>query len=371
MIMRGMSWCRTWTLAAGIVLACTAACTSLPQKLPAAASPSPPTVPMIRSALTVWPEATLTLPGQVKGGSYVRPVALLSKNEALMVTSYSARPTFYSYDLKTRQHRALATAPKWGECGLCYEIHSVALSETWIAWTAEVYRSESWNAGHRHMELWAMPRSGGPMRLVTWLTGHGDVAYDDHLSIAGEHAIWIGNVSEGYRVPLSGGAAERISPTPPASVPIPGTREAQCTGEWCVGRVPPRPHALTTLIVQRRDGSHRTEIPASTGEGALLAGRFGWFSLPYVYGDDSANQPNWHSLLYDVCTGKSGRLGAGGKTGRAFEIHQGAAGSVGEILFWATSKKERSWTVLDVSRIPACIPSDNSGDSRAETGPAD
>lgn len=158
-------------------------------------------------------------------------------------------------------------------------------------------------------------------------------------------------------MPLSGGTAEQISQTPPARFPIPGIidRDVWCTGEWCVGRVSPRPYALTTLIVQRRDGSHRTEIPASVGAGTLLAGRFGWFGAPYVYAGDSEAEPTWPSLVYDVCTGTSGSLGVAGKKGKDLEVHWGAPGSAGEILFWATSKKERSWTVVDVSRIPACV----------------
>ncbi|NRQ36787.1 hypothetical protein HII36_33860 [Nonomuraea sp. NN258] len=357
---------RTWIPAVWIALAgVMAACTTAPAQRPAAElSGPPPAVPRPEPASAVWPEAVRTLPGRLARGIRVKPVALLSETEALMVTSAEARPTFYSYDLRTGRHRALATAPEWGDCNLCYVVRSVAVGETRIAWTAEVYRSEPWNAGHRHMELWSMPRSGGPMRLVAWLTGHGEVAYHEELTIEGEHARWIGPLRDGYRVPLNGGLAQAISRTPPPSVPIPGTREVWCAGDWCVGRVPPRNNALTTLIVQRGDGSRRAEIAASDAEGPLLAGRFGWFGLPYVYGDASQDEPNGARLLHDMCTGRSGRLGAEPKktepkktqprTDEAPEVHRGAAGSAPEILFWATSGKERTWTVLDLSRVAPC-----------------
>lgn len=155
----------------------------------------PPEVPEFGLAANTWRDAVVTVPAKAEGKPAIKPAAMLGEDEVLMVTSSEVRPAFYSYDLRTGGVRALGTAPKWAECSLCFEVMSVATSETRIVWTAGVYRSEPWNAGKRHVELWTMPRSGGEMRLVTWLTGHGEVPFEDKLSIVGDDAVWLVSMS--------------------------------------------------------------------------------------------------------------------------------------------------------------------------------
>ncbi|WP_030905738.1 hypothetical protein [Streptosporangium amethystogenes] len=320
-----------------------------------------PEPPELDAVAAVWPEAVFTLPTRLRKGPSVQPVAMLSANEVLMMTPF-ALARFVAYDRRTGRHRVLATAPKWGECDMCYEVRSVAVGRTRITWTAEVYRSESWNAGKRHMELWTMPRSGGSMRLVTWLTGHDDVPFEDELMIDGDDAVWYDG-DAAYRISLTTDKPQKV-PEPAGAGPMaasdPQERDARCGVEWCVGRVPPRPYELTTLVVERKDGSGRTTVAASSG-GPLIGDRFGLFGLPYVYDDGPVHilteGPEASAVLYDRCTGGSARAGAEEQPGTqddadpAGAITQGASGPDEPILFWQERGGKR-YTVVDLSRIP-------------------
>ncbi|WP_239514267.1 hypothetical protein [Streptosporangium sp. 'caverna'] len=303
----------------------------------------------------MWAKATFALPARVKNGPSVQPVAMLSKDKALMVTSYAMRPIFFAYDRRTGRHQALATAPKWGECNLCYEIMSAAMNETQIAWTAGIYRSEPGNPGKRHMELWIMPRSGGQMRMVTWLTGPGDIPWGDELTITGDHAIWRSE-DDTYRVPLAGGHPEKINPPaePRPVKPDPEVRNFRCDVEWCVGRIRPRPDEVTTLVVQRRDGSGRATIAASSSERPLIGDRFGLFDPPYVYAGNSVhistNDLGSNAVVYDRCTGKTAQVGAPQEDEGSAQVLQGATSPQEPILFWPT-QSEKQYIVLDLSRI--------------------
>ncbi|MFI6454091.1 hypothetical protein ACIBF6_21325 [Streptosporangium amethystogenes] len=309
----------------------------------------------MNSAVKVWPEAVFTLPTRLRKGPRVQPVAMLSANEALMVAPFASRPQFVAYDRRTRRHRVLATAPKWSDCSLCYEIRSVTVGEEQIVWTVGVYRSERWNPGLRHVELWAMPRSGGQMRLVTWLTGHYDeFPLQDELTIDGDQITWR-NENGSYRIPLSGGKPQEIT-VPAGSTsadrPDPDVRYMTCGVEWCVGQMYPRDYELTTMLVQRRDGSGRTTFPA-LGEGPLIDDRFGLFKLPYVYGvEERAPIKDWGSsaLLYDRCAARSVRVGVKHGVEDSEEIGWGASGAKAPILFWR--EQGNRYTVLDLSRIP-------------------
>ncbi|AQZ69458.1 hypothetical protein BKM31_55435 [[Actinomadura] parvosata subsp. kistnae] len=316
-----------------------------------------PEVPEYESAASIWRDAVVTVPAKIKGKLPVEPAAMLGEDEVLMVTSSEWRPTFYSYDLRAGGVRALGTAPKWAECSLCFEIMSVATSETKIVWTAGVYRSEPWNAGKRHVELWTMPRSGGEMRLATWLTGHGQVPFEDRLSIVGDDAVWHGD-GQAYRVPLEGGAAQRL-PSLEQTVPA-AVREwdgTQCGREWCVGLPPQRRYELTKLVVLRKDGTERREVVASYG-GPLMNDRFGLFGGPYVNDNKershTAKHPGPQPILYDRCTEKSGRIGGLLKDSAAYDVFTGgerAASPEEPLLYW-NSPDRKSWIVLDLSRIP-------------------
>ncbi|WP_271223109.1 hypothetical protein [Streptosporangium carneum] len=316
----------------------------------------PPRPPELDAASEVWPEATFTVPSSLGGEPTVQPVAILGANQVLMVAPLSTRPRFVTYDLRTGRHRVLATAPEWSDCDLCFEIRSVAVSETRITWTAGIYRSEPWNAGKRHVELWTMPRSGGRMRLVTWLTGHGDLPFHDELTVDEDQALWR-DEARAYRIPLSGGKAMEVPFTtgmPPAPQPDPDLDDQVCGVEWCVGRVPPRAYELTTMVVRRRDGSGRVTVPASSG-GPLIGDRFGLFGLPYVYGPGPveifSDGPESAAVLYDRCAGTSALVGAQGKKDRSHEITQGASVPGEPILFWM-QQDEKRYTVLDLARVP-------------------
>jgi hypothetical protein len=348
-------------LAVGVAGAASACTVTIADHRPPPRPDVLPEAPELDAVAEVWPGATFTLPTRLRKGPSVQPVAMLSADEVLMVTPFTLA-RFVAYDRRTGSHRVMATAPKWGACDLCYEVRSVAVSRTRIVWTAGIYRSEPWNAGKRHVELWTMPRSGGPMRLVTWLTGHDDIPLDDTLTIDGDHAVWQGG-DHAYRVPLSGGKAERITDPVAAGLtaaPDPEMGDRRCGVAWCVGRVPPRPHELTTLVVERKDGSGRTAVAASSG-GRLIGDRFGLFGLPYVYDEGpvhiSTEEPESSAVLYDRCTGRSARAGAPERPGAGDDadsagvITQGATGPDEPILFWEERGGKR-YTVVDLARIP-------------------
>ncbi|WP_329084707.1 hypothetical protein [Streptosporangium sp. NBC_01469] len=311
--------------------------------------PEPPT---LDPASKVWPEAMFTLPARFGKESDVQPLAMLSKTEALMVT-LDLRPQFLTYDRKTRRHRVLATAPKWSECGMCYEIKSVAVGDEQIVWTVGVYRSERWNPGKRHVELWAMPRSGGQMRLVTWLTGHYDYFPPrDRLSIDGDQVTWRSE-SVSYLIPLSSGKPQKIAsaPSPYVERPDPDVRLMNCGVEWCAGEVTPDIYQLSTVVIQHRNGSGRTTLPAA-GEGPLIHDRFGLFGLPYVHGTEvnfSVKDSGSSALLYDRCTARSAWVGVKHETEGSNAIGQGVSGREAPILFWR--ERGNRYTVLDLSRV--------------------
>ncbi|SEH02503.1 hypothetical protein SAMN05444920_12741 [Nonomuraea solani] len=294
------------------------------------------------------------MPALVKKGSALEPAAMLGKEKVLLIAGRWSRPTFHSYDLRTKKFRTLGTAPKWTDCSACFELRSVATSETRIVWTVGVYRSEPWNAGKRHVELWTMPRSGGDMKLVTWLTGHDELPMDDELSIAGDDAVWRGG-SHAYRVPLGGGPAQRLSVAERKAPEFPGLESlaTQCGREWCVGMVPSRRYALTELAVLRKDGSDRRKVVAAYGK-PLMNDRFGLFGGPYIGDVYDGDNPGPQPVLYDRCTDTTARIGGLLKEDPGYEMRTGgetAAAPDEPILYW-TSPDRKSWTVLDLSRIP-------------------
>ncbi|MCF6468290.1 hypothetical protein FAF44_07725 [Nonomuraea sp. MG754425] len=339
------------------LISCTLSCTAQESGPSLPGHPQvPPEVPEFGLAADIWRDAVVTVPVRVKGRPPIKPAAMLSEDEVLLVTSSQMRPTFYSYDLRAGRIRTLGTAPKWAECGLCFEVMSVATSETSIVWTAGVYRSEPWNAGKRHVELWTMPRSGGRMRLVTWLTGHGEIP-EGRLSIIGADAVWRGD-RQTYRVPLGGGPVQRLpsatQTVPAAARELDGTR---CGREWCVGMRPSRLNELTRLVVLRKDGTERREVVASYG-GPLLNDRFGLFAGPYVNGNRemtyTAKHPAPQPVLYDRCTEKSGRIGGRLEDSATYGVStagERAADPEEPLLYW-NSSDHKSWIVLDLSRIP-------------------
>ena len=94
---------------------------------------------------------------------------------------------------------------------------------------------------------------------------------------------------------------------------------------------------MTTLVVQRRDGSGRATIAASSAH-SLIGDRFGLFNPPYVYGENSVHistdDLGSNAVVYDRCTGKIAQVGAPQEDDESAEVLQGVTSSQEPILFW-------------------------------------
>ncbi|GAA3412633.1 hypothetical protein [Streptosporangium vulgare] len=167
-----------------------------------------------------------------------------------------------------------------------------------------------------------------------------------------DHVTWQSE-SGSYRISLSGGKPQKIAPTPSPSAERldPDVRFMNCGAEWCAGEMMPDSYQLSTVVIQRRNGSGRTTLPAA-GEGPLIHDRFGLFGLPYVHGVEvnfSVKDSGSSALLYDRCTARSAWVGVRHETEGSNAIGQGVSGPEAPILFWR--ERDNRYTVLDLSRI--------------------
>ncbi|GAA3160866.1 hypothetical protein GCM10010466_59740 [Planomonospora alba] len=342
-----------------------------------------PVLPSLTPVGDVWPEAVLAAPRELENDVTVIPVASLSADELLLMTTHEHRPTFIGFNVKTERRRTLARAPEWAECGGCFEIQHTAVNATQVAWLVRGYAPGATNGGRRHLELWTMPRTGGPMRAVTRLPGNGNRNVFG-FEITDDTAAWWDYEGGIWRVPLAGGEPVQVLPGRRLRVTswpwawdegertvvnLVTGQEIQVSGgddlghltcgpTWCVGDAGP-PYGIRNVALLRLNGSERTTVP---GDAMLqmvpIRDRITLLGLPTIIGDNSvpgtwgAGQLGPAVQLYDRCTKQSALIGSPdmAKARETWnEIKTGAATAQGPLLFWKSARE--GYTVLDLARI--------------------
>ncbi|MEU3168357.1 hypothetical protein [Streptosporangium sp. NPDC006930] len=342
-----------------------------------------PALPVLDPVKDIWPDAVGSAPRKLKGGGTLLPVAMLGKHEMLM-RDWAKRPTFFNVNTRSGRHRQLSTAPRWAECGGCFEIEHTALSATQVAWLVSGYAPGATYGGQRHVELWAMPLVGGSMRMVTRLPINKDQQIFG-FQITEDTAAWWGYEGDVWKASMSGGRPEPVRPDRKLRVTNwpwawdvsertvinlatgeerrvtagRDLRELTCGPVWCVGQAESVPYEMRKVVIMRLDGAERTELP---GDANLRMAPFRetifLLGLPTIRGDDS-REITWGAAqlgpliqLYDRCTKRTAVIGSSALQKRGMPWHEikvGATSPEGSTLFWVGNRER--YTVLDLARI--------------------
>ncbi|MFI9590530.1 hypothetical protein [Nonomuraea sp. NPDC052265] len=292
-------------------------------------SPSPSVseafVPETKSAAEVWPQAMLKVPMKDSEGWKVYPVTSLSATEVLLVANsrFEKAGRLEMFDSTSGRTRVLGSIPSPQKK---YYPQLFAVGSEYIAWFGETPQdSDDW------ADFWIMPRQGGAARRV------GEVDADvEKIAVTDGFVVW--SVREGgiYRMPLSGGAPERLPGTdglhltawpwaagragerPDANqnrlvnletgqsfdVSLPeGVQAMQCHAQWCVGVLDGH------VVRQRIDGSERESLPQGlllNHMRSLLGDRYAVFK---VYDPDRNKTGVPIAVVYDLATGVFAGIG--------------------------------------------------------------
>lgn len=350
--------------------------------------PQLPALPRLDPIADVWPEAVSVVPAERKDGTWLWPVGALDRDHLLLMTR-EYRPEFISINTRTKKQRVVAQAPKWADCGGCFEVQATAVGASQVAFLVKGYAPGASSGGQRHYELWAMPRTGGAMRMVARLPSnvHAEEAYVYGFQLTGEHAAWWGYDGDIWRVPLSGGEAEQLLPGKRLRVSswpwaydehkrtVVNVETGQdievteaddlehrlaCGPAWCVGEDWQELWMVSQATVLRVDGSHRITVPGDALlMRPLIRDRLALLGVPTVHGDDSIPR-TWGggglghvAQVYDRCTHQAAYLGSYKLTKAEMpwaEIKIGAWTQDGPLAFWRTRDR---LVVADLARVGA------------------
>lgn len=346
-----------------------------------------PALPRLDPIAHVWPEAVSVVPAERKDGTWLWPVGAIDRDRLLLMTR-EGRPEFISFNTRTKEQRVVARAPEWADCGGCFEVQATAVGASHVAFLVKGYAPGASSGGQRHYELWAMPRTGGAMRMVARLPSNvqAEEAYVHGFQLTGEHAAWWGYDGDIWRVPLSGGEAEqllpgrrlRVSSWPWAYdehertvVNVETGQEIEvaeaddlehrlaCGPAWCVGEDRQELWKVRQATVLRVDGSDRTTVPGDALlMKPLIRDRLVLLGVPTVHGDSVSRTWGGGGLghvaqVYDRCTQQAAYLGsyALAKAERPWaEIKIGSWTQDGPLVFWRTRDRLE---VVDLARIGA------------------
>ncbi|WP_406312206.1 hypothetical protein OHA77_26775 [Streptosporangium sp. NBC_01639] len=317
------------------------------------------------------------MPRKLKDSRLVMPTVMLGK-DAVLLTTLEDLPAFLSFNTRTGHQQVLTTAPKRTSCEECFEVKRAAVNAEQVAWLIQGGRRPDARYDERYLELWTMPRTGGPLRMVTRLPVGGD-DYSKGFQVIDDLAIWWG-FDGTWSVPLTGGEPKQILPEGTVRVTswpwgydraresvinlvtrqenkaqhLDDIEEPYCGPVWCVGWMTGQPHEAMQVVMQHVDGSKRTTVPGSPlSLTPPIRDRFTLLHPLTVSGDGSGTPVGNSRLfqLYDRCTGQTALLGPDRARAEATsgEIHYGAATPDMSMLFWKDSATR--YTVLDVSRI--------------------
>ncbi|MFB4269255.1 TolB family protein [Nonomuraea sp. GTA35] len=317
-----------------------------------ATTPAPePPVPRSAPVEELWPGAVFTLPVEAPDGARRVPMTGISPTEVLVLARMpgkEGRGRLEVYDSAAEKSRLVAELPGSRQ----FVIPSLAADGRNVVWQV--------SAGKSVREIWTAPLAGGKARLVTELTGsRSDL---DAISVNGDQIIWSERSGGVWRVPLAGGAPDRITATDglhllrwpwasdaPAGPDLddrnqtvlvdltlitshevdsrPGAKGVRCGPHWCLGR------GAGGSFLQRINGSDLRDIDGVFGHPkplsmAPLLNRF----VPLKHG------------VHDVATGSTATI-------KARTLALGTAGEPSTILYWI--KKQGSWEVLNLAAVPS------------------
>ncbi|SNT61005.1 hypothetical protein SAMN05216276_108117 [Streptosporangium subroseum] len=339
-------------------------------------SPSGPPRRAVRPAAEVWPSAVFKIPAKAADGWKYRPVTGLSATELLLTaeSSFEKAGRLEVYDTTAGKSTVLANMPVTDTKG--YFVQGYEVGAEYIAWWGETpNNSDKW------ADFWVVPRSGGTPKRVGEVTG--DLSRVTRIAVTSDSIVW--SVTSGgiYRMPISGGAPERIEGTeglhllswPLAvdfgekeggdafknqsrvvnletrqvtEVNVPdGVENLRCGPVWCFGGWG------DGALVQRLDGSDRKILQGMSAgpEAKDVGGRFGSLGS---YGDGERNADGYapvtvvYDPISDVMAGISKMdPSAGGGFGT------GISSSPSSILYWDEGKKQvRECKTVDGRILP-------------------
>ncbi|MGN9837706.1 TolB family protein [Nonomuraea sp. H19] len=304
----------------------------------------------------LWPEAVFTMPDKNADGMRYHPITSISATEVLLLAKSPEKPgRIEVYDSAAKRSRVVAdismprtfTAPTLTTDGKNVAWHSYGTSN-----------------GQPMREIWTVPLTGGKARPVTTL--YGDQAGISAIAIDGDQIIWSGWASRAgqlpgtWRIPLAGGAPERI-PTgeelylvtwPWASNALPGasnddrnqtkvvdlrsgstidvtvrpgTKGLRCGPRWCFGR------DGTGGFLQRIDGSMTRGLDGFGDPKPI--------SMPPILDRFVALKNG----VYDTETGRSAAI-----SGRGISL--GMLAQPSTVIYWAG--KPGTYRVLNLAAVP-------------------
>jgi hypothetical protein len=348
-----------------------------PPESPASTLPPPtppadrvPRVVGVRPAQEVWPEAVRTLPGRLPDGRRYTLAAILGDGRYLVAPIKTqgradAAGELVQWEPATRSVTLLGrAAPSGRYTGMAVQ-GRVAVGDGHVAWVAVGVEKEntlSWGAGYQ--EIWVAPLGGTGHRVAT-VDG---LAIGQKLQIVAGHVVWsqlddaAGSGSGLYRVPLAGGASQRIPDSNgyvlTATAPwaeegnenfsgahqwnlADGTKRQvlagdysmfRCSPAWCVGRT----HEDWHMFARRVDGSDAVTTDF-TGDFYFTANEHVVMGHAPATGQASEVK----RLLWDVSNGQTG-------TYPDQDYDPGKTNALG-MPYWVTPRGELA--VIDTSAI--------------------
>ncbi|WP_067182215.1 hypothetical protein [Microtetraspora niveoalba] len=313
-------------------------------------------------AREVWPEAVSTIPKKAADGFRYRPVTALGPTEILLTAegSFEKAGRIEVYDTGTRTSRVLATLAS-GRKG--YYTQDVEAGRDYIAWYGTTPNDDD-----KWADFWVVPRQGGDPVRVGEVTG--DVALVDRIGVTGDHIVWSPRSGGVYRMPIGGGAPEKIEGTdglwldswpwardvPGDSfdekarnadqsllvdlengtrrtiTPPPGVTGLRCSTEWCLGR------ADRTPVSMRVDGADVRRLTGFSHTGEIYGGRF-----------TEVSGRGLSPVIYDLATGKAGAVGATSADGSNGGWGRGVSSSPTQVFYWNAQQVESKETCRPMS----------------------
>jgi hypothetical protein len=344
------------------------------------------TVGTVEAIEDVWPEALVKMPAVAGDGWRYRPITALSGTEVLVAaeSSFEKAGRLEVYDTATRKATVLAKMPTpAGVRG--YFPQSVEVGPRHIAWYGETPNDDT-----RWADLWVVARSGGTARQVAELTD--SAAEVERIGVTADHVFWSVRSGGLYRVPIGGGAVERVPGTDGLHLlswpwagdvgeqvgdfernqtrlvnvetgeehrvqPIKGLTGVRCASTWCVGTFKDAEGRSNTAL-QRSDGSEFRWVAEdeSAPFTSLIMGRFLPFDVATSPHRDAATGeetetavPRFSSRVYDVHTGV-----LAGYARNTDWSGQGTSSSRSPILYWGAQKgaKPKEYWLINLAAVP-------------------